>query len=192
MIYTTIKHLETIKHDKKLSHYTKVAQICERINKQNVSNFLDAFYNEFIRLNIRYINATFSGGHDEGGYDTFTYLNSKEEEVPLKDCENYTYVETTLVKSETLNSKKDVVKQDIFYYEDHKYANLQAFDLSTIFYKLGALDRFGSFAGEFSVDGEVTIDVLTGKFKMTGNETIEEYQQIKTEGEVHLTKKDAA
>ena len=112
--------------------------------------------------------------------------------TPYKDCENYTYVETTLVKSETLNSKKDVVAENIFYYEDHKYANLQAFDLSTIFYKLGALDRFGSFAGEYSVDGEVTIDVLTGKFKMTGNETIEEYQEIKAEGEVHLTKEKAA
>ena len=52
MIYTTIKHLETIKHDKKLSHYTKVAKVCERINKQNVSNFLDAFKHEFIRLGI--------------------------------------------------------------------------------------------------------------------------------------------
>jgi len=192
MIHTIIKHLATIKHDKKLSQYKKVADICERVNKENVSNFLDAFKDEFIRLGIRYINATFSGGHDEGGYDTFTYLDNKEEEVDLKDCENYTYVETTLVKSETLNNKNNIIKQDIFYYEDHKYANLQAFSLDNIFYKLGALDRFGSFAGEFSVDGEVTIDVLTGKFKMTGNETIEEYQAIKSEGEVHLTKKDAA
>ena len=99
MIYTTIKHLATIKHDKKLSQYKKVADICERVNKENVSNFLDAFKDEFIRLNIRYINATFSGGHDEGGYDTFTYLNSKEEEVTLKDCENNNYQEVILVKS---------------------------------------------------------------------------------------------
>lgn len=192
MIYTVIKHLETVKHDKKLSYYTKVAQVCEKVNKQNVSNFLDVFKDEFIKQGIRYITATFSGGHDEGGYDTFTYLDNKEEEVTLKDCENNNYQEITLVKSETLNSKKDVVKEDIFYYEDCKYINLKTFDLQNIFYKLGALDRFGSFAGEYSVDGEVTIDVLTGKFKMTGNETIEEYQAIKSEGEVHLTKKDAA
>ncbi len=192
MIETTIKHLETVKHDKKLSYYTRIAKICERVNKENVSNFLHAFKDEFTKQGIRYINATFSGGHDEGGYDTFTYLNNKEEEVTLKNCENNNYQEVMLVKSETLNSKNDVIKQDIFYYEDCKYINLQTFSLDNIFYKLGALDRFGSFAGEFSVDGEVTIDVLTGKFKMTGNETIEEYQEIKSEGEVHLTKKDAA
>ena len=191
MIYTVIKHIETVKHDKKLSYYTKVEQICERVNKQNISNFLDAFKDEFTKQGIRYINATFSGGHDEGGYDTFTYLDNKEEEVVLKECEHNNYVETTLVKSETLNSKNDVIKQDIFYYEDHKYTDLKTFNLENIFYKLGALDRFGSFAGEFSVDGEVTIDVLTGKFKMTGNETIEEYQAIKSEGDIHLTKKDA-
>ena len=34
--------------------------------------------------------------------------------------------------------------------------------------------------------------IITGKFKMTGNETIEEYQEIKSEGEVHLTKEKAA
>ena len=192
MIHTVIKHLETIKHDKKLSYYTKVEQICERVNKQNVSNFLDAFKDEFTKQGIRYINATFSGGHDEGGYDTFSYLDNKEEEVILKDCENHNYLETTLVKSETLNNKKDVVKQDIFYYENYKHTNLKTFDLENIFYKLGALERFGSFAGEFSVDGEVTLDVITGKYKMTGNETIEEYQAIKSEGDIHLTKKDAA
>lgn len=192
MIHTVIKHLATVKNDKKLSQYSKVAQICEKINKQDISNFLDAFKPEFIRLDIRYINATFSGGHDEGGYDTFSYLDNKEKEITLKDCKNYTHVETTLVKLETLNSKKDVVKQDIFYYEAHKYSNLQSFDIENIFYKLGALDRFGSFAGEFSIDGEVTIDVLTGKFKMTGNETIEEYQAIKLEGEIHSTKEKVA
>ena len=192
MIYTVIKHLETVKHDKKLSQYKKVADICEKINKQNISNFLNAFKDEFTKQGIRYINATFSGGHDEGGYDTFTYLDNKEEEVVLKECEHNNYVETTLVKSETLNSKNDVIKQDIFYYEDHKYTDLKTFNLENIFYKLGALDRFGSFAGEYSVDGEVTIDVLTGKYKMTGNETIEEYQAIKSEGDIHLTKKDAA
>jgi hypothetical protein len=194
MIYTNIKHLVSITYDKKYNHYTKIRQIVEETEKKNVANFLKAFETEFKKLNLNYVLATFSGGHDEGGYDAFSFLNSKKEEVTFKnvDCEPHSYIHRTLVKKENENKKKEVISVDVFYYEEHLFKRLDQINMEEIFYKLGALERFGSFAGEFSVHGEVELNLLTGTYKLDGDETVEEYTKIKDEGNINIHQPEAA
>ena len=44
----------------------------------------------------------------------------------------------------------------------------------------GCLEEYGSFAGEFSVEGTVSLDVFTGKWAMEGQE--EQYENVSREG----------
>jgi cytoskeletal protein CcmA (bactofilin family) len=51
-------------------------------------------------------------------------------------------------------------------------------------YGTGALSEYGSFAGEFHVDGEVKLNVITKKYHVTGSQTVEQWEDIKQEGSV--------
>jgi phage baseplate assembly protein gpV len=51
-----------------------------------------------------------------------------------------------------------------------------------LLYKTGALNEYGSFAGEFHVDGEVKLNVITKKYHVTGSQTVEQWEDIKQEG----------
>ena len=55
-----------------------------------------------------------------------------------------------------------------------------------LLYKTGALNEYGygSFAGEFRVDGEVKLDVISKKYYRTGNQTVEQWESIDEEGMV--------
>ena len=54
--------------------------------------------------------------------------------------------------------------------------------LETIMYNSGCLEEYGSFAGEFYVEGTVNLDVFTGKWAMEGQETMEQYENVSREG----------
>ena len=190
MITDEIKYLTTLTKNKKLSHYKAENQLVLNNHKRNVSEFLSVFRDDLVKNQIRYLFATFSGGHDEGGYDSFSYLDINKSEVIVKESESNWYKVRQLVKRAHLNRKKEEVKWDVFYYDVEKCLRLKDFDLEHIFYGLGALDRFGSFAGEFSVNGEVLLDILTGKYKVSGSESVEEWTNISEEGEIQLKKQD--
>ena len=78
-------------------------------------------------------------------------------------------------------------KIDVFYYDDCKYQTLEDISIDEIFWKLGALDRFGSFAGEFNVNGTVLLNVITGEYKLEGNETVEDWQPLNDSGRISVT-----
>lgn len=184
MIYNEVKHLITIKKNKNLKCYDQERAISSENDKRNVKQFLFAFNTEFVLNKIQYLNATFSGGHDEGGYDSFNYLDKDKEEIKIKTKENKWYTVRTLVKRRYLNKKDIETKFDILYYDEEKVSNLIDINLENIFYALGALDRFGSFAGEFSVEGDVLLDVITGKYHLSGSESLEEYIPFSEDGSV--------
>jgi hypothetical protein len=188
MIYTVINFLETIKNPKRGgNYYERQRQLTKQINEKNISNYLEGFAEEFKRLNIQYAEAEFSGGHDEGGYDSFVWLDKNKNEVKLTDCVNKSYYTRTLVKRQYDDADKGVKKIDVFYYDECKYETLENISLDDIFWKLGALDQFGSFAGEFNVNGTVLLNVITGEYKLEGNETIEEWQPLKSSGRISVT-----
>jgi cytoskeletal protein CcmA (bactofilin family) len=43
-------------------------------------------------------------------------------------------------------------------------------------------NEYGSFAGEFHVDGEVKLNVITKKYHVTGSQTVEQWEDIEQEG----------
>ena len=188
MIYTVINFLETIKNPKRGGkYYERQRQLNKQVNEKNVSSFLEGFAEEFKRLNIQYAEAEFSGGHDEGGYDSFTWLDKDKKEINLKDCNNKSYYIRTLVKRQYDDADKGVKKIDVFYYDECKYETLENISLDDIFWKLGALDRFGSFAGEYNVNGTVLLNVITGEYKLEGNETVEDWQPLNDSGRISVT-----
>ena len=46
------------------------------------------------------------------------------------------------------------------------------------------LEEYGSFAGEFNVNGTVKLNVFTYKWEMDGNQSVEQYESISDEGEL--------
>lgn len=188
MIYTSLNFIETIKNTKrKNKFYERQRILSQEVNHKNVSNFLEGFTEEFERLKINYAQAEFSGGHDEGGYDSFVWLDKNKDNVDLKDCTNQSYYIRELVKREYLDKHKAVTKADIFYHDICKYERLNEIHLDDIFWKLGALDRFGSFAGEYNVNGTVLLNVITGEYTLEGNETVEDWQPLKDSGRISIT-----
>ena len=57
-------------------------------------------------------------------------------------------------------------------------------ELEDILYKSGCLEEYGSFAGEFNVNGTVKLDVFTYKWQMDGNQSVEQYETVSDEGEL--------
>jgi hypothetical protein len=57
-------------------------------------------------------------------------------------------------------------------------------ELEDILYKSGCLEEYGSFAGEFHVNGTVKLDVFTNKWQMDGNQSNEVYETVSDEGEL--------
>ena len=188
MIYTILNFIETVKNTKrKNKFYERQRILSQEVNHKNVSNFLEGFAEEFERLKINYAQAEFSGGHDEGGYDSFVWLDKNKDNVDLKDCTNQSYYIRELVKREYFDQHKNVTKIDIFYHDICKYERLNEIHLDDIFWKLGALDQFGSFAGEFNVNGTVLLNVITGEYTLEGNETVEDWRPLKDSGRISIT-----
>ena len=57
-------------------------------------------------------------------------------------------------------------------------------ELEDILYKSGCLEEYGSFAGDFNVNGTVKLDVFTYKWQMDGNQSVEQYETISDEGKL--------
>ena len=85
-------------------------------------------------------------------------------------------------KSELLTYQEEN-SEDILIFKKTSY---ERFDfnnrdiLETIMFDSGCLEEYGSFAGEFSVEGTVSLDVFTGKWAMEGQE--EQYENVSREG----------
>ena len=57
-------------------------------------------------------------------------------------------------------------------------------ELEDILYKSDCLEEYGSFAGDFNVNGTVKLDVFTYKWQMDGNQSVEQYETISDEGKL--------
>jgi phage baseplate assembly protein gpV len=58
------------------------------------------------------------------------------------------------------------------------------YNAMSLLYSTGALNDYGSFAGEFRVEGEVKLDVINKKYYRTGSQTVEQWESIDEEGMV--------
>lgn len=122
----------------------------------------------------------FSGGNDEGGADGTSYLDAagnKVEGIPSSNAyEDREYNFDTRTYG--------ALGWKVSEYVDQKYTQRPATDDEVKAAKIGQVleapiyDRYGSFAGEFHVYGQVTWDVAAGTHKMTGQESHNVYEDI--------------
>ena len=134
-------------------------------------------------LGVVKVNIGFSGGNDEGGADAITYLDAAGEKVETGLPETGAYQSTEF--DATTNTWKPtgwiVTEWDR---DTGKHSNRPATDEEVRATQLREVleapiyDRFGSFAGEFSVYGDLTWDVATGTHEMHGQESYSQWDSF--------------
>jgi hypothetical protein len=163
---------------------TELDNLTTETNKKYIKDVLNKFREFFIKFKIQYIVGEFSGGHDEGGFDSTYFENDNNKEIiPDTSVNKDSFIKWINVENiHTFENEKQ--KKTTFYSTiTSKKINILE-ELEDILYKAGCLEEYGSFAGEFSVNGTVKLNVFTGKWKRNGQETLETYQYNNNEGEI--------
>ena len=177
--------IKTVKKGDDFSYYKDINSIENEYDKKRVKEVLDKAKTAFKNNNVRYIVGDFSGGHDSGGFDN-VYLADKNKNcltiLPKDEDELKFSISTSkLFKIENENKKEISICELISY----DYHNLMDKDfLESLLYDCGCLEEYGSFAGEFSVNGTVYLDVINNKWTSSGTESVEQYEDFKQEGEL--------
>jgi len=177
-----VKEIKT-KSDSDFKAVTELNALTNEADKKYIKDILTQLKDTFTKSKIKYLIGEFSGGHDEGGFDSAYFADDKGEAITIPEEEKnsfrkwvdvdniYTFENAkqkrTTFYSTTTNKRVDVLEE-----------------LEDILYKSGCLEEYGSFAGEFNVNGTVKLDVFTYKWQMDGNQSIEQSESISDEGEL--------
>lgn len=133
------------------------------------------------------VRIPFSGGNDEGHADECQYLDGEGESVPA--IAESTAYQTVHYDDDTKNWVKEWVVTE---YRRHLAPELRPLhpsfrpatpaelEIALMQEVLEApiYERFGSFAGEFYVDGTVLWNVTDGTYKMFGQESVQSYESF--------------
>ena len=133
---------------------------------------------ELSKAGVTTVKVSFSGGNDEGGADGFNYFDAAGNKVEgMSTAVAYEYSEWN---SDTRSYGPDVWKIYDTSVKGHRDATPEEVEWAKVAKVLEApiYDRFGSFAGEFYVHGEVTWDVAAGTHKMTGQEQVSHWEDL--------------
>jgi len=163
--------------------HRKIELLENLADKEYVKEILKTLKDTFIKHKIKYIIGDFSGGNDSGGFDNVYFADDKEDEIVIKpenkNAFNFFVDKKNIYKFENEKEKKISVFSTTTYKEDNLVDNLE-----DTLYKTGCLEEYGSFAGEFNVNGTVKLNVLTCKWNRNGQESVESYQSNNDEGEL--------
>jgi hypothetical protein len=152
-------------------------------NKNYVKTVLSKLKDSFTKLKIKYIVGEFSGGNDDGGFDSVYLANAKLDKVEISEQDKNLFKQwVDYKKIYTYEDEKDK-KISVYSTNTDKMVNVLD-DLEDLLYKAGCLEEYGSFAGEFSVRGTVKLNVLTHKWELTGEQSVESYQDVTESGEL--------
>ena len=175
-----MKELELIK---KIPNFGGIYNIESEFDKKNVKSILLKLQTIFQNYKINFIVGEFSGGNDSGGFDHIYFADKNKKEITIlpKDKEDF-----------LIYSDKSRIR---YFKEDENYSvfeskSFERFDLTdqnileNILLSAGCLEEWGSFAGEFTVNGTVEFDVFTGKWNCSGSESVEQYENFDREGEI--------
>jgi hypothetical protein len=177
------RELTLIKKVPSSERYGELNEIENNTLKENIKILLNKLESVFKTNKIKYIVGNFAGGHDQGGFDDVMFADKDKNEITIlpKDKDDFIIFAE---KSELLTYQEEN-SEDILIFKKTSY---ERFDfnnrdiLETIMFDSGCLEEYGSFAGEFSVEGTVSLDVFTGKWAMEGQETMEQYENVSREG----------
>ncbi len=187
---------DTNVNDSKWWHYElEQEKIAAQIEKKN-SIKLKPIFEKMVKQGVHKLDVPFSGGGDCGGFDgniTFYDKNDKEIKVNYSELkadewrENYIPL---IHKVPTKIKGKSTCYIFEYQYTDYKEYNVTEDWLIQRFYEFGFLNEWGSFAGDYHVNGIVKIWPKTGAWQMPYDQSIEEYDSHEPEGS--MFKEDAA
>jgi hypothetical protein len=183
-----MKELALIKEIKTKEEYdyesNKKIHALERTSeKEYVKEVLTNLKDTFIKYKIKYIFGEFQGGYDDGGFNSAYFADEEEKEIKLSEEDKNEFFKMVNLKNIYVFENKEKRKTSIFSTTSYKDVNI-ANDLEDILYKTGCLDEYGSFAGEFRVNGTVKLDVFTYKWDMDGSSSVETFEDITDGGEL--------
>jgi hypothetical protein len=131
---------------------------------------------------VAIVVAEFSGGNDEGGVDHVAYYDANGNEVDKSvvpssnahlanewDADTRSFKEVGWKVTDwnvRPSVTRDATAEEILF---AKVAQVIEYPVTS---------RWGSFAGEFYVQGTVTWDVATGKHRLSGQESVEHYEDF--------------
>jgi hypothetical protein len=137
-------------------------------------------------LGVATVKVEFSGGNDEGGADSIVYLDASGSQVTLGLPDTRAY-QSSKFDADTWKPTGWIVSEYEPPAEGEERGKwgtrpatpeeIRASDLLQVL-EAPIYDRYGSFAGEFSVYGILTWDVATGKPSMDGQESYTEWVDI--------------
>ena len=179
-----------LNHDEWWKYEKEQDRLADLIEKKN-ANILKEVFKKMVEQNVYMIEVPFSGGGDCGGFDgNINYYDNKEKEIKidfskLKPIGHIEHYKPLIYKKETPKKGKKVPVQ-IFEYSWTNYNEINITEdwLITKFYEFGFLNEWGSFAGDFHVNGTVKIWPKTGKYQMPYQQSVEEYEDYEPEGEM--------
>ena len=133
------------------------------------------------------VRLAFSGGNDEGSVNKTVFLDADSNPVAVSLYENRAY-ENTEYNQATKNWDTRWVVWENFSSTLPRQSRpatpdeiIHANDIDTL--EAPIYDKFGSFAGDFYVDGVLVWDVVAGTYKLSGYETVESYESFEFENE---------
>lgn len=178
-----LKYIQSIVQDKdSYKNYVLENELEIEYNKKNTKEILNSFENKFKELGITHIRGTFEGGHDEGGFDRVDFV--KDIKVIKPDKMINSWVKQYKLYCFESAIIKDGTENHYYYTEETKTIDLtEEYALEKLLQNAGCLERYGTFAFEGHVNGEILLDVYTGKWKMKSNESYENYEEYEEEGE---------
>ena len=140
---------------------------------------------EFLEKNgMHKIVAEFSGGHDEGGVESITAY-SKDYDAEFKRlCSQRGPYNEYYIRQELDKDPAMCLEIDTYWHQEVGTGpeDQLKYDVACIM-EAPVQDEWGSFAGEFSVQGEVWYTKGAGRIKMNGSQSVETWDSFGDEDE---------
>lgn len=151
-------------------------------NNPSQSEFDNAMQN-LRSAGVATVTVEFSGGNDEGGADGIDYFDAEGNALIVAGSHAYNesgsrYDPDT---GKFVQSPARWVVYETGTKRDATPAEIELAQVATVL-EHPIYDRWGSFAGEFYVHGTLTWDVAAGTYKLSGQETVETYEDFEDEG----------
>ena len=177
-----VKEIKT-KSDSDFRAVTELNNLTNEAEKKYIKDILTQLKDTFTKLKIKYLVGEFSGGHDEGGFDSAYFADDKGEAITIPEEEKNSF--RKWVDTENIYTFENEKQKRTTFYSTLTNKRVDVLEeLEDILYKSGCLEEYGSFAGEFNVNGTVKLDVFTYKWQMDGNQSVEQYETVSDEGEL--------
>lgn len=177
-----LEHVITITKKKdNWDHMDEVDNINHKYEKENLAVILKKFDAQFRDKGIRYLQGEYSGGHDEGGWTDYKWLNEDKDIVTNVSFEPIAWFSLNKIYKCETDDKIQLFKRT----KTHDVFQLDETTIYSLLDKTGAIAKYYSFAFEGNVSGFTCLDLKTGQYKTEGQESYEQYEDHEEEGSIY-------